>query len=186
MAFGAFLLLVIGLRVNAGAAAFVPAATLSVLRAADIGAAVQALPWGVILMIAGVGTLVGLLEQTGSLDLTTTLHARAAGAYSLHALLAFVTGLGSSSSGVVMPMFVPLVPELIARVGAGSLVIAVVAVDIGSHMVDVSPLSTLGALCLAALPEGVERAGVFRALLAWGLGMALFGALVAWVFLDPL
>lgn len=187
LAFGVFLILVIGLRVNSGAAAFGLSAVLALLRAADLETALQDLPWGVILMVAGVGTLVGLLERTGSLDLTTTLLARAAGEGHLHALLAFVTGLaslGSSSSGVVMPLFVPLVPELIAKVGAGSAVTAVMAVDVGSHLVDVSPLSTLGALCLAALPDGVERVRVFRALLVWGVGMAAFGALLAWVFLD--
>lgn len=189
LAFGIFLVLVAGLHVNAGAAAFVLAALLTLLRAADAEEAIRALPWGVIVLIAGVGTLVNLLEETGSLSLTTTLLARAAGEHTLHALLAFVTGLaslGSSSSGVVMPLFVPLIPELVAKVGAGSPVTAVIAVDVGSHMVDVSPISTLGALCLAALPAGINRASVFRTMLAWGLGMAFFGALVAWVFLDLL
>jgi hypothetical protein len=63
---------------------------------------------------------------------------------------------------------------------------AVIAIDVGSHMVDVSPLSTLGALCLAALPDGFDRSSVFRPLLIWGLGMAFVGALLAFVFLDLL
>jgi hypothetical protein len=53
-------------------------------------------------------------------------------------------------------------------------------------MVDVSPLSTLGALCLAALPETVNKARLFRQLLAWGLAMAVVGAGFAWMFLDVL
>ncbi|WP_104992374.1 SLC13 family permease [Deinococcus sp. NW-56] len=185
----AFLVLVVALGVNAAAAAFGLAALLTLLRAGDTESAVRALPWGVILLVGGVGTLVNLLEGTGSLDLATDLLARLALPGLFHALLALVAGLlslGSSSSGVVMPLLVPLVPELVEKSGAGSLVGGVIAVDVGSHMVDVSPLSTLGALCLAALPAGVDRAQVFRALLAWGLAMALLGAGLAWLFLDLL
>lgn len=189
LAFGVFLVLVTALHLNAGAAAFGLVAVLTVLRTADAEDTIRNLPWGVILLIAGVGTLVNLLEETDSLELATTLLARAATVHTLHALLAFVTGLaslGSSSSGVVMPLFVPLIPELIAKVGTGNPMTAVIAVDVGSHMVDVSPVSTLGALCLAALPAGVKRASLFRKLLAWGLSMVFFGALIAWVFLDLL
>lgn len=183
----AFLVAVTVFGVPAGPGAFVLAAGLSVLRAADAEATIRALPWSVILLIAGVGTLVNLLGETGSLTLATGLLAQFAGPGSLHALLAFVTGLaslGSSSSGVVMPLFVPLVPELLGRLGGGDPLTAVIAIDVGSHMVDVSPLSTLGALCLAALPTSSDRPRVFRALLLWGLAMSLLGAAIVWLAFD--
>lgn len=184
-----FLLAVVGFGASPAAVAFGLAALLAAARLADLERAVRALPWSVVLLIAGVGTLVNLLGTTGSLDLLVALLARYAAPGTLNALLALVSGLasiGSSSSGVVMPLLVPLVPELVAQVGSGNPVEAVIAVDVGSHMVDVSPLSTLGALCLAALPDGADRASVFRGLLAWGLAMALVGALFAFVFLDLL
>jgi uncharacterized membrane protein YqjE len=62
----------------------------------------------------------------------------------------------------------------------------VIAIDVGSHMVDVSPLSTLGALCLAALPEDANRAKLFRQLLLWGLSMTFVAMLLAFLFLDVL
>jgi hypothetical protein len=62
----------------------------------------------------------------------------------------------------------------------------VVAVDVGSHLVDVSPLSTLGALCLAALPATVDKSVLFRRLLLWGVSMSVAGAGLAFVFLDLL
>lgn len=184
-----FIALVVALRVNAATAAFALAALLTLARAGGAEAAIRALPWGVVLMVGGVGSLVNLLEETGSLDLGSGLLARFATPHTVHATLAFVAGLlsvGSSSSGVVMPLFVPLVPDLLARAGAGGALSAVIAIDMGSHLVDVSPLSTLGALCLAALPPEVERGRVFRALLAWGLAMAVLGAALAWLFLDVL
>jgi hypothetical protein len=44
--------------------------------------------------------------------------------------------------------------------------------------VDVSPLSTLGALCLAAVPPSQDRSRLYRQLMAWGWSMALVGAVV--------
>ena len=64
--------------------------------------------------------------------------------------------------------------------------VLLVAVAVGSHMVDVSPLSTLGALCIACIVNNDERQRVFRALLIWGMCMAVVGAILSWVFLDLL
>jgi hypothetical protein len=52
--------------------------------------------------------------------------------------------------------------------------------------VDVSPLSTIGALCVAAVADaGVARA-LFRALLLWGVSMIVVGALFSQVFAPML
>jgi len=48
--------------------------------------------------------------------------------------------------------------------------------------VDVSPLSTLGALCLAAAPPEEDRRALFHKLMAWGWSMALVGAIVCQLF----
>jgi di/tricarboxylate transporter len=183
----AFLLLVLVWQVPASAAAFGLAAVMLLVRLAEGEQAVQNLPWSVIVLIAGISMLIGLLEKTGGLALVTDWLAAVATPNTLNAVLAFTSGLasmGSSSSGVVMPLFIPLAPEIIAKLGAGSLVEAVIAIDAGSHMVDVSPLSTLGALCLAAMPAGQARQQLFKSLLAWGVAMAFVGALLAWVLLD--
>jgi hypothetical protein len=58
--------------------------------------------------------------------------------------------------------------------------------NVGSHLVDVSPLSTIGALCIAAAPADVDTRRLFNQLLAWGLSMTLVGAAVCWVFFGKL
>jgi Na+/H+ antiporter NhaD/arsenite permease-like protein len=169
--------------------AFVLAGVLALFKIGDIEAGLQRLPWGVISLVAGISILVGLLETTGGLDLATRWLAAYSDTGTINATLAFITGLlsiYSSSSGVVMPTFIPLLPGLIQALGGGNLTEMVVAVDVGSHMVDVSPLSTPGALCLAALPAGVEKSGVFRRLLFWGISMSAAGAVLAYLFLDLL
>ena len=52
---------------------------------------------------------------------------------------------------------------------------------IGAHLVDVSPLSTLGALCLASAPAAEDRAALYRKLLSWGLSMSVVGAVYCYV-----
>lgn len=189
LAIGLFIVALVIFQVPAPAAAFALVAILSLFRLGDADASIKALPWGVLLLISGLSILIGLLEKVGSLELTTHLLAQAATPQTVNAVLAFFAGLasvGSSSSGVVMPLFIPLAPQILERVGVADLTSAVVAIDLGSHMVDVSPLSTLGALCLAALPNSHNRSRLFRQLLGWGLSMTVAGALLAWVFLDLL
>ncbi len=169
--------------------AFALAGLLALFKIGDIEVGLQHLPWGVISLVAGISVLVGLLETTGSLELATRLLATYSSFGSVNAVLAFATGLVSmysSSSGVVMPTFIPLLPGLVQALGGGNLVDMVVAVDVGSHLVDVSPLSTLGALCLAALPEAVDKSMLFRRLLLWGISMSVAGAALTFVFLDLL
>jgi Na+/H+ antiporter NhaD/arsenite permease-like protein len=169
--------------------AFALVGLLALFKIGDVEVGLQHLPWGVISLVAGISVLVGLLETTGSLDLATNMLASYSSSETVNAVLAFITGLisiYSSSSGVVMPTFIPLLPGLIQAMGGGNLTDMVVAVDVGSHLVDVSPLSTLGALCLAALPEIADKSVLFRRLLLWGVSMSVAGAVLAFVFLDLL
>jgi len=49
--------------------------------------------------------------------------------------------------------------------------------------VDVSPLSTIGALCLAGVSDAREARLLFQRMLAWGLVMCVAGALGCWLLL---
>ena len=90
----------------------------------------------------------------------------------------------SSSSGVVLPAFVPLLPGLAAKMSISNTVPMAVAVAVGSHVVDVSPLSTLGALSLAAVKNPNEQKRLFTWLMAWGMSMSVVAGLLAFLFLD--
>ena len=99
------------------------AAFLTLFRLGDAETSIKALPWGVLLLISGISILIALLEKLGSLELATSLLASLASPKTLNALLAFVSGLasvGSSSSGVVMPLFIPLAPDILSKVGSGN------------------------------------------------------------------
>lgn len=184
----ALLLAVIVFRVDVALGAFTAATILTLSGAADEEAAIKAMPWGMIVMVCGVTTLVGLLERTGALDRVVDMLVGVSTATTVTGVIAFVTGVVSaysSSVGVVLPTFLPMSAGLAERLGADPLAIAS-SINVGAHMVDVSPLSTLGALCLAAAPPGEDRQALFNKVLAWGLSMAVVGAVVCFVFFGVL
>jgi hypothetical protein len=119
------------------------------------------------------------------MELFSALLARLATPATVNGVLAGVTGLlstYSSTSGVVYPAFLPAIPGMVERLGGGDPLQMALSVNVGSAIVDVSPLSTLGALCIAAVPAGHDTRRLFRALLLWGFAMVLVGAAFAqWV-----
>ena len=169
---------------NVGMAAFAAAVVLATLRVADHEQAVRRMPWTPILMVSGVTVLITLLEKTGGLDLFTAFLAMVATPATVTGVVAFVTGIVSvysSTSGVVLPAFLPTIPGLVARVGGDPIGLAS-SMNIGAHLVDMSPLSTTGAVCIAGITEPAEVRPVYNRLLAWGLSMTAVGAILAYVF----
>jgi di/tricarboxylate transporter len=185
---GAMLLAVIFLRTDVTVPAFVGVAILALTRAADPEAAIKAVPWGTVLMVCGVSTLVSLLEKTGGVDMIVDMLVKLSTPTSITGVIAFVSGITSAYSstvGVVLPTFLPTVPGLVERLGADPMAIAS-SINVGGHLVDVSPLSTIGAICLATAAANEDRQVLFNKLLAWGLSMAVVGAVVCWVFFGLL
>jgi di/tricarboxylate transporter len=175
---------VVGLGVHVGMGAFAGAALLSQVRAADEKEAIRAMPWGVILMVCGVTVLTALLERTGGIDLFTTLLVKFSTRRSVTGVIALVAGLVSvysSTSGVVLPAFLPSVPGLVEKLGGGDPLAIASSILVGGHLVDVSPLSTIGALCVAGAAAGEDRRRLFNRVLAWGLSMAVVGAVLSYV-----
>ena len=175
---------VVFFNLNVGLGAFAGALLLTVARAVDDRAAARLVPWNVIILVCGVTVLIALLEKTGGLELFTDFLARMAGPRTVTGVAAFFTGLisiYSSTTGVVLPAFLPMVPGLVERVGGGDTMAIIYSMNAGGHLVDVSPLSTLGALCLAAAAPGTDSRKLFNQLLAWGLSMSLVGAAVCWL-----
>jgi di/tricarboxylate transporter len=182
---GALVVSAVFLKLDVGMGAFVAAVVLSLLRAADEDEAIRSMPWGVILMVSGVTVLVEVLEKTGGMNLFTQLLAQLSGPTYVTGVIAFVTGVVSvysSSSGVVLPAFLPTIPGLIEKLGGGNPLMIAYSINVGAHLVDVSPLSTLGALCIVVSHPPEDRPALFRKLMIWGWSMALVGAVVCQLF----
>lgn len=137
------------------------------------------------MMVTGVSVLISLLEKTGGMELFTTLLARLATPGSINGVIAFVTGAistYSSTSGVVLPAFLPTAPLLASQLGGGDPLAIALSINVGSSIVDVSPLSTLGALCLATVHDPAAAQQLFRRLMLWGFSMTLIGAAFSQLF----
>ena len=170
--------------INVGSIAFILAAIMVLVGAGDSSAAVKIVPWNVIMMVCGVTVLIDVMDKAGGLAALVSIFAAISNPTTVTGWLGFITGLlsaYSSSSGVVMPMFLPMVPGLITEVGGGNAIAMISSINIGAHLVDTSPLSTLGALCIACAGAEENKAVLFRKLLIWGLSMSVVGGIVCYV-----
>jgi hypothetical protein len=103
-------------------------------------------------------------------------------------VLAFSTGVVSvysSTSGVVLPAFLPAVPSLVEKVGGSDAIALATSINIGGNLVDASPLSTIGALCIACAAATEDKRMLFYKILAWGLSMSVVAALLCTVAFGP-
>jgi di/tricarboxylate transporter len=179
----ALILLVAGVGLDVGLVALVIAVLLTLLRAVDEQKAIKAMPWGVILMVTGVTVLVAMMQETQGLALITTGIARLSTAETIAPIVAFGTGLVSvysSTSGVVLPAFLPMVPDLAERLGGLDPLPIAWSMNVSASLVDLSSLSTVGALYIAGAAPGTDTRALFNGLLVWGLAMTLVGAAVCW------
>jgi di/tricarboxylate transporter len=172
-------------KVDVGFGAFAAAGLLIVLRLADEREAMRKVPWGVIVMVCGMTVLVAVAEKAGGMKLFTSLLAAFATAETIPGFIAAVTGVVSvfsSTSGVVLPTFLPMVRDLAEKLGGADMLAIASSIVVGGNLVDVSPASTVGALCLAAAGVDENRRRLFNQLLVWGLSMSLVGAAICQVF----
>ena len=173
---------------NVGSISFVLSIVLMLTGYGDSKAAVKVMPWSVIMMVCGVSVLIDVMDKAGGLNFLVEVMASVAGPTTICFWAAFVPAVisaYSSSSGVVMPMFLPMTPGLVELTG-GDPVSIISAIDVGSHLVDTSPLSTLGALCIASAGEEEDKGVLFRKLLIWGLSMSIVSGIVCYVFFGIL
>ncbi len=136
-------------------------------------------------MVSGVSVLVALLEKTGGLDAVHRAAGRIATPGTLTGVIAFVTGahLGLQQHVGCRAARVPADGAgLVARLGGDAFSVAT-SMNVGAHLVDMSPLSTTGAMCLAGISDQTQVRPTYNKLLAWGLSMTIVGAVGCYLFL---
>jgi di/tricarboxylate transporter len=180
----ALIVAVAGFGANVGMVAIIIATLLILLRTVDEQKAIKGMPWGVILMVTGVTVLIALLEKTQGLDLFTSGIARVSTPSTIAPVVAFGTGVVSvysSTGGVVLPAFLPMVPDLARRMGGIQPLPIAWSMSVGSSLVDLSSLSTVGALFMAGAVAGTDTRRLFNSLFAWGMSMSVVGAVLCWL-----
>jgi Na+/H+ antiporter NhaD/arsenite permease-like protein len=181
----ALLVLTTVFGIDVGVASILIALVLIVVNVDVQKPAVESMPWSAIILVTGIVTYVGMLEAIGALDELQSGIAEL-GNGSLAALVtgyvvALVSAFASTTGtlGVISPLVTPIaVDPLLTPIGV------ITALSISSSVVDVSPMSTSGALLMASAQPKDERL-FFRALLLWAIAMiAVVPVLVWFVFVQ--
>ncbi|CAN5451842.1 SLC13 family permease [soil metagenome] len=176
----------LGFDLDIGLTAMTVAAVLALLSPATAKSAIADISWGVVLLICGIVTYVGLLEAAGTVDYIghgiASVSAPLLAALILLYVGAVVSAFASTTAilGALIPLAVPLL--VAGEIGAVALVMAL---SISASVVDSSPFSTNGALVVANAPHGRETA-VYRGLMIWGFSLVVATPLLTWaIFVLP-
>jgi di/tricarboxylate transporter len=175
---------VIGFKVDLGLGAFVIGSLLVLFKAGDEGKAIKNMPWNTILMVTGVTVLVNLMSDVGGMDLFARLIAKMSTASTVTLVAGFWSGLVSayaSTTGVILPAFLPMAPPLLKQVGGTDLLALVSSIIVCGFIVDLSPLSTTGAVFISNAGPKADKNKLFRNMLIWGLSMSVVGAVTSWL-----
>ena len=145
--------------------------------------AIAQISWSTVLLIGGVLTFVGVLQEAGTVEYVGNAVAGLGMPLLVALLLCYIGAIVSAfaSSTAILGATIPLaVPFLLAGdVGA---VGVIVALSISSTIVDVSPFSTNGALVLANA-QGVDKDRFYKQILKYSALVVVIGPLVAWAVL---
>ncbi|MFD4767127.1 SLC13 family permease [Streptomyces niveus] len=167
-ALAALVVAVLVFDLDAGLSAITLAVILSAFWPDASRKAVSEVAWPTVLLICGVLTYVGVLEEMGTIeyagnavgDIGVPLLAAVLLCYIAAIISAFASSVGIM--GALIPLAVPFLAQ--GEIGAVGMI---AALAVSATVVDVSPFSTNGALVLAAAPD-VDRERFFRQLMVYG------------------
>ncbi|MCX5401233.1 SLC13 family permease [Streptomyces sp. NBC_00102] len=174
----AVVVLSVGFDINIGYLGLTAAVVQQLALRLEPNEIISRIPWNIVLLIGGLLTYVGLMQDLGAFTRISDL-LRVDGSPMLSLLvLCYIAGVTSfaASSIAVFATTIPLVPAVVAE--GASPVGAVLAVALASILVDINPLGITGGLILgAAKPE--DRTPLFRQLLRCGLVSVVVGPALA-------
>lgn len=177
----ALLLLTLVFDLDVGVSALVISLALIALRPGVQKPAIEGLPWSAVLLVTGIVMYVGLLKEIGAIDALgnaiegagASSTATLATSYVVGVLSAFASTTGTL--GAISPVVAPLAADpVLGPIGV------ITTIAIASSVVDVSPMSTSGALLLASAEPKNEKP-FFRMLLIWAIAMIVVVPGLAWL-----
>jgi len=158
---------------------FICASLLIIFGAVDQNKAISSVPWGTILLICGMAVLISVIKSVGAISFLTSrlepLMTSENIAQPIFVIMGGLLGAVSSGTGVVMPTLIPIASGIAASSGGSLSALAlIIGVMIGTNGVVISPLSTVGGICLASAPESVNRYKLFNQLLLSAVMFIIF------------
>ena len=178
----------IGFKLDTGLFAFAAAAVLILLGCVDEKKAIKGIPWGTLIFICGVGTLISVINKLGGISLVSDFLTGFMNARTATPILAATAGIlswVSSTTGVVMPALYPIAAEVCGTFGEGVRYVELIsAVTATSFAAAVSPLSTGGAIIMSSYSAAKETTTeelnkMFRTLFLLSVGNVCLNVLLS-------
>lgn len=180
---GLAVLIFLGLwfKFNMGFAALMIGFVLGLAQPKKQGDIIKSIPWGIIFMVCGIVTYVGVIQELGVMDYLTNLiegfnNPKAAGLVTSYIggfISAFVSTTGFLAG--VIPLSMPMLKDpSIWSMGLLS------CICISASIVDICPFSTTGAIFVANA-QGEEKNTIYKRLLNVAALIVLVGPLLAWL-----
>lgn len=174
---------VIVFKQDIGLLAIACAGVLILFNAADQKAVFAATPWSTLILICGMSVLLKVVVTAGGFNYLENILKNIVTSDTVRPALVTlggVMGAVSSGTGVVMPTLIPMAAEISKQPEMGTAFELITAVVVGTNGVVISPLSTVGALCVAGAPQSVDRNKLYNQLLLSALCFTIFSAVAAY------
>lgn len=177
----ALAVLALGFKMDIGFVSITIAVILALLSPEAQKGAINKISWSTVLLLCGMLTFVGVLEEAGTIVWASNAVA-GIGVPLLAALLICYIGAIVSAFASSTAILAALIPLAVPFLAAGHLGAAgvICALAVASTIVDVSPFSTNGALVLANAPAGVDKDRFYKQILTYSAIVIVIGPLLVW------
>ena len=172
----------LGFKVDIGFVSITIAMVLALVSPAAQKGAVNKISWSTVLLLCGMLTFVGVLEEAGTIKFVSDGVAHLGMPLLAALLICYIGAVVSAfaSSTAILAALIPLAVPFLATGEIGAVGV-IAALAVASTIVDVSPFSTNGALVLANAHEDVDKDRFYKQILAYSGIVVVAGPAVAWL-----
>lgn len=180
----ALAVIALGFKVDVGFVSITIAIVLALVSPKAQKGAINKISWSTVLLICGMLTFVGVLEEAGTIEFVSNGVADMGMPLLAALLICYIGAVVSAfaSSTAILAALIPLAVPFLSTGEIGAVGV-ICALAVAATIVDVSPFSTNGALVLANAPEGVDKDRFYKQILGYSGIVIVAGPLLAWLAL---
>lgn len=174
----------LGFKMDVGFVSITIAIVLALVSPAAQKGAINKISWSTVLLICGMLTFVGVLEEAGTIKFVSSGVAGLGMPLLAALIICFIGAVVSAfaSSTAILAALIPLAVPFLSTGEIGAVGV-ICALAVSATIVDVSPFSTNGALVLANAPEGVDKDQFYKRILGYSGIVIVAGPILAWLAL---
>jgi len=174
----------LGFKMDVGFVSITIAIVLALVSPAAQKGAINKISWSTVLLICGMLTFVGVLEEAGTIKFVSSGVANMGMPLLAALIICFIGAVVSAfaSSTDILAALIPLAVPFLSTGEIGAVGV-ICALAVSATIVDVSPFSTNGALVLANAPEGVDKDQFYKRILGYSGIVIVAGPILAWLAL---